>query len=77
MGPVPPEIERLFEASEKRRRKLAALPWPEKVRMVVQLQRMAAPILRARGINVHVWELDEGEGERPALTAGPYPDECA
>ncbi len=69
MEPVPPEIARLFEASEERRRKLAALPWPEKVKMVVRLQQMAAPILRARGIHVHPWELDEGEP--PPADAAP------
>jgi hypothetical protein len=54
-----PEIARLIAAKEQRRHKLAALPFPEKVRIVVQLQRMAAPILRARGRPVRVWRLTE------------------
>ncbi len=58
-GELSPEIQRLVAAREERRRKLAALPYPEKVRIVVQLQRMAAPILRARGRQVRVWELSE------------------
>ena len=41
------------------RHKLAALPFPEKVRAVVCLQEMAAPVLRARGIKVCVWNLDD------------------
>jgi hypothetical protein len=53
------EIGRLLAAKEVRRRKLAALPFPEKVRAVVQLQIMAAPILRARGKIVRVWRLEE------------------
>ena len=53
-----PEIARLFAAKESRRHKLAALPFPEKVRAVVRLQEMAAPVLRARGKNVRVWTLD-------------------
>jgi hypothetical protein len=32
------------------------LPFPEKVQAVVQMQRMAAPLLRARGKQVRVWE---------------------
>lgn len=52
-----PEIARLIEAKEERRRKLAALSFPEKVRIVVQMQRMVAPILRARGKHVGVWSL--------------------
>jgi hypothetical protein len=34
-----PEIARLFTAKQERRRQLAALPFPNKVRLVVQLQR--------------------------------------
>jgi hypothetical protein len=59
-----PEIARLVAAKELRRRRLAALPFPDKVRMVVQLQHMTAPILRARGRSVRVWQIDAG----PALT---------
>ena len=53
-----PEVARLFTAKQERRRQLAALPFPNKVRLVVQLQRMAAPILRTRGRDVRVWILD-------------------
>jgi hypothetical protein len=53
-----PALTRVLAAKAQRRRDLAALPWPEKVRMVVELQRMAAPILRARGQTVRVWQLD-------------------
>jgi len=48
MDALKPEIARLFAAKEARRHKLAALPFPEKVRAVVRLQEMAAPVLRAR-----------------------------
>jgi hypothetical protein len=57
--PLKPEIVRLFDAHENRRRKqLAALPFPEKVRMVIQMQQMVAPILRARGRSIRVWPAD-------------------
>jgi hypothetical protein len=52
-----PEIARLIAAKQERRHKLAALPFPEKVRIVVQLQQMVAPVLRARGRPVRVWRL--------------------
>jgi hypothetical protein len=48
MEQLSPEMHRIFAAKEARRKKLAALPFPEKVRIIVQLQRMVAPILRAR-----------------------------
>ena len=59
MDTVKPEIARLFVAKEARRRKLARLSFPEKVRAVVRLQEMAAPVLRARGRTVRVWTLDD------------------
>jgi hypothetical protein len=65
METLNPEIGRLLAAKEARRRRLAALPFPEKVRAVVQMQIMAAPILRARGKIVRVWPL-----ERLAKPAG-------
>ena len=49
MDHLNPEIARLFAAKQRRRARLAAQPFPEKVRAVVQMQRMAAPVLRARG----------------------------
>jgi len=57
MDSLTPDIKRLFQAKEDRRRKLSALSFPEKVQIIVQLQHMAAPILRARGENVDVWTL--------------------
>lgn len=58
MDTMKPGIARIFAAKEARRHKLAALPFPEKVRAVVCLQQMAAPVLRARGRRVRVWTLD-------------------
>jgi len=59
MDTLKPEIARLFVAKEARRHKLAELSFPEKVRAVVCLQEMAAPVLRARGRKVRVWKLDD------------------
>ena len=57
MDRLRPEIERLFTAKEKRRARLAALPFHEKVQAVVQMQQMTAPLLRARGKQVRIWKL--------------------
>jgi hypothetical protein len=61
MDDVNPDIERLFRAKEARRARLAGLPFDEKVKAVVQMQEMAAPILLARGRQVRVWSLAESE----------------
>lgn len=59
MDNLRPEIARLIAAKEQRRQKLATLSFPEKVRIVVKLQKMTAPVLRARGRPVRVWTLDD------------------
>ena len=41
------------------RESLRKLPMPEKVRIVVELQKIAAPILRARGEAPFVWQIKE------------------
>ena len=57
MDKLIPEIEQLFRAKERRRARLAAMPYHEKVQAVVQMQKMAAPLLRGRGLQVRIWEL--------------------
>jgi len=49
--------DQAFRSKEARRAQLAKLPFEEKVRIVVELQKIQAPILRARGIKVKVWDL--------------------
>lgn len=44
-------------AKEGHRNALRTLSYPEKVKVVVELQRIAAPVLRARGRAVKVWDL--------------------
>jgi hypothetical protein len=55
MDELNPEIARLLAAKEERRHRLARLPFPEKVRAVVRMQEMAAPVLRVRGRHVTPW----------------------
>jgi hypothetical protein len=45
MDRVNSRVRALFAAKKIRRRKLAALPFPDKVQAVVRLQRMVAPPL--------------------------------
>ncbi len=58
MDDLNPEITRLLRAKEARRHRLARLPFPEKVQAVIQMQRMAAPLLRSRGHAVRAWQLE-------------------
>jgi hypothetical protein len=57
VGGVSAEIAKIFAAKEQRRQMLARLPFPEKVRAVIQLQKMASVILRARGKSVRPWSV--------------------
>jgi hypothetical protein len=55
------ELAKIFAGKEQRRRTLARLPYPEKVQAVMQLQEMAAAILRSRGKIVRVWPVNEAQ----------------
>lgn len=57
MDVVNPELGRVLEAKQARRKELARLPWPEKVAIVVKLQRMAEPVLRKRNGRAKVWNI--------------------
>ena len=57
MNTQPPAITHLFEAKEARRLRLASMSFPDKVKALVRLQEMAAPVLRQRGRNVQVWRI--------------------
>jgi hypothetical protein len=56
-----PELQRILAAKEKRRLALARLPIEEKVRILIKLQTIAAPLLRARGEPAYIWKLDDTE----------------
>ena len=57
MDGVNVELARIFASKEERRQRLARLPFPEKVKAVVQLQEMTATILRSRGKSVRPWSV--------------------
>lgn len=53
------ELNRLLAGKERRRREWARRPVEEKLRAVVRLQQLAAPILRQRGKIVRCWKLED------------------
>ncbi len=57
-----PELEKILVEKQARRRWLAALPFPEKIRILVRLQAMVAPIHRAKGRTVRIWPLEVPKG---------------
>lgn len=62
MGSLEQEIKRIAAAkAEYRRHRAASLSFPEKIRILVQLQKRRAPILKARGIVPRVWQLDDDQ----------------
>jgi len=50
-------IERIFRAKRTRRRELAALSIEEKIKILVELQKIAIPILAARGLIRAPWRV--------------------
>lgn len=59
MDAMNPDMLRILASKQERRRDLAKLPIEEKVRILVRLQTIAAPLLRARGKAVYIWKLDD------------------
>jgi hypothetical protein len=45
----PAALEEIYRAKERQRRRLAALPFHEKIDLVVAMQRRADEIIRSRG----------------------------
>lgn len=54
----PNSLSRVLDAKQQRRLELARQPIELKLRAVVRLQELAAPILRQRGKYVVCWRLD-------------------
>ena len=60
-------LESAIRASDERHRQLARLPIAEKVKILIELQKIAAPLLRARGMKVRIWTPDAPETTRNAI----------
>lgn len=59
MNTLPPEMEAALAAKQKHRRELAALPYEEKLRILLRLQRLSDAIRQTRGASARAWPLDE------------------
>ncbi len=57
MEGINPELAKVLKAKEQRRKELAQLPWPDKVAIVVKLQRMAEPVLKNRNDRARIWKI--------------------
>lgn len=69
MDELTPEMAQILHSKEERRKRLAALSYPEKVAIVVRLQQIAAPLRRARGLPGKPWELAADDPAFPFLEA--------
>jgi hypothetical protein len=57
MDRMTPALERAVKAKEERRLQLAHLPYAEKVRILVAMQRMAYPLASKRNPRACVWKI--------------------
>ncbi|MDK9703255.1 MAG: hypothetical protein OEL20_08945 [Sulfuritalea sp.] len=54
-----PAMNAALSAKQQRRRELAALPYADKIRILLRLQRMADAIRQTRGAAPRAWPIDE------------------
>jgi len=52
------EMQRIITAKARARKERAALPFPEKIRILVQMQKRRAAILKTRGKESIVWDIE-------------------
>ena len=52
-------MRRALDQKERRRRELAALPYAEKIRILLRMQRMTDAIRKTRGAPPRAWQIDE------------------
>jgi hypothetical protein len=55
--------EREFQKKNHRRKQLASLPYPQKVRAIVRMQRMTVPLVGSRNPRARIWKISEDSGE--------------
>jgi len=58
MGNIDHAVKLLFQAKAERRRVLARLSFPEKVQIVVKMQKMSYPLTRKRTARACIWKID-------------------
>lgn len=65
MDPLEAEFWKAIEAKEKRRKELAALPYAEKLRILIRMQKMIYPIVKDRDPRACVWHIPGYEDDEP------------
>jgi hypothetical protein len=58
------QLQHILDAKERRRKELAALPYTEKLKILLKLQRMADAGRAARGLSPKAWPFDPKTLER-------------
>lgn len=51
-------LEKVLAAKAARRKRLAKLPFARKLEILVRMQEIAAPLLRAQGREAKVWKIE-------------------
>lgn len=52
------QLEEIAEAKKQERVRRAKLPFPEKIRAIVRMQKRRAPLVRLRGKEQRIWPDD-------------------
>jgi hypothetical protein len=63
-----PNLRRIIEHKHARRQQLARAPIEEKIRALIKLQELSAPILRRRGRNVRPWRIATSDASSSPCT---------
>lgn len=71
MDPLEAEFWKAIEAKERRRKELAALPYAEKLRILIRMQKMIYPIVKDRDPRACVWQIPGYEDDE----SGGSPDD--
>ena len=57
--------QKIIDAKRLHRKRLAKLPIAEKIRILVELQKIARPLLEARGKQALVWDIEDENKREP------------
>ena len=52
-----PQLKKIFVQRQTRRKELARQSFPEEIRMLVKMQKMAALLERRRGKRARIWKI--------------------
>jgi hypothetical protein len=58
---IPKYVQDIFDAKVEWRKKQAKLPIEEKIKILVRIQKRAAPIKEAKGQKARIWKIEEND----------------